>query len=136
MQSRIEDEIRLLRARFQTLEHGPRFEWILLPVFPLPPGRFNRPASRVMFALPVGYPQTGPDNFFVDVDLRLADGSAPPAFNPNRDSSSGPAAIPGEWGWFSWHPQVWRPAAKVTDGDNLLVFVTGIQMCLRGEEAG
>ena len=127
----------MLRGKYPTLEHGPGFEWVFLPVVPLPVGRFNKPATKVLFTLPLGYPQTGPDNFFVEVDLRLADGAMPPGFNPNRDSSSGPAPLSGDWGWFSWHPQAqaWRPAATAEGGDNLVVFVAGIHMCLRGEEA-
>jgi hypothetical protein len=135
MLTRIEEEVQLLQEKFPTLEHGPDFKWVLLPVLQLPAGRFNKAASHVLFTLPVAYPQVGPDNFFVDIDLRLVDGSTPPAFNPNANSSSGPAPLPGNWGWFSWHPQAWRPAANIADGDNLLGFVCGIQMCLRGEEA-
>ena len=135
MLARIQDEVGLLRQKFPTLEHGPDFKWVLLPIVRFPAGRFNKPTSPVLFTLPVAYPQTGPDNFFVDVDLRLFDGTTPLAFNANSNSSSGPAPMAGNWGWFSWHPQVWRPAAEIGEGDNLLTFVSGIQMCLRGEEA-
>ena|SRR5437868_3081285 len=135
MKARIAEEVQLLREKFPKLEHGPEFEWVLLPHFALPKGRFNKATAPILFALPVGYPNTGPDNFFTDVDLRLANGSMPPAFNPDSKSSSGPAPVPGSWGWFSWHPQKWTPRAAVTAGDNLLVFVSGVQLCLRGEES-
>jgi len=135
MKTRIKEEVDLLRGRFSALEHGPNFEWVRIPVFPFPKGRFNKASGPILFALPVGYPQTGPDNFFTDVDLRLVGGSLPPGFNASPQSSSGPAPVPGNWGWFSWHPNKWTAAAEITAGDNLLVFVTGIQMCLRGEES-
>lgn len=133
MQVRVHEEIQLLKQRFPLLENGEN--WVKIPDLPLPAGRFNKERTTVLFVLPVGYPNSGPDNFFADMDLRLKDGSTPPAFNLNSNSSSGAAPIEGSWGWFSWHPQSWRPAATIEKGDNLLVFVTGIQMCLRGEEA-
>ena len=135
MHERVSSEVELLRKRFPALEHGEQFKWVLIPVFPLPPGRFNKEETRLLFAVPIGYPNTGPDDFFVDVDLRLRDGSVPPAFNPNSNSSSGPAPAAGNWGWFSWHPQAWRPATTVEGGDNLQTFLIGVSLCLRGEES-
>jgi hypothetical protein len=134
MHERVRDEIALVRNRYADVEHGPNLEWILVPMFPTPPGRFNKETTKVMFVIPAGYPQTGPDDFFVDGDLRLVGGSTPPGFNQGPNSSSGPAPIPGDWGWFSWHPKDWRPAARVEDGDNLLTFLRGVTACLEGRE--
>jgi hypothetical protein len=135
MHARVIDEFAMLRAKFPDLEHGIDFDWVFLPAVLLPLGRFNKPHSKILFRIPAGYPQTGPDNFFVDVDLRLSGGGNPPAFNIGIQSSSGAALLPGEWGWFSWHPQKWRPAATIEGGDNLYGFVLSIQVCLRGEES-
>jgi hypothetical protein len=123
----------LLRCVHPQAELGEN--WVLLPSFVLPQGRFNRGETPVLFVIPVGYPNTGQDNFFVHVSLQLKGDGLPAAFNPNANSSSGPAPVPGEWGWFSWHPQSWRPAANPRTGDNLVTFVTGIGICLRGEES-
>jgi len=133
---RVKEEIDLLKRQFPKLEHGEKLDWVLLPDMALPDGRFNRATTPVMFLVPASYPQCGPDNFFVDLGLRLKDGANPPAFNANGQSSTGPAPVAGQWGWFSWHPQAWRPAATVEGGDNLLGFVRGINVCLRGEESG
>jgi len=135
MHERVFAEVELLRKKYPALEHGEQFNWVLIPMYPLPPGRFNKNETRLLFAIPIGYPNTGPDNFFVDVNLRLKDGGTPPAFNPNANSSTGSAAVPGDWGWFSWHPQSWRPAASIEGGDNLQTFLTGVSLCLRGEES-
>ncbi len=135
MEARLQEEMAFLRRHFPRLEHGPGMEWVMIPEFPLPAGRYNRSQTPLLFKLPGVYPQAGPDNFFVDVELRLTTGAMPPAFNPNAESSSGPAPTTGRWGWFSWHPQSWRPAATVEGGDNLLVFVRGVGLCLRGEES-
>jgi len=136
MQSRIIQEIELLKSQFLDLRHGDKFDWALIQELRLPPERFNRSRVMILFVIPVGYPQTGPDNFFTDADLRLKEGPMPPAFSRGSQSSSGTAPIEGNWGWFSWHSQSWRPAAMIEGGDNLLTFVRGIKLCLRGEESG
>lgn len=135
MHARVRQEVELLKRQFPELRHDEELRWVLIPDLPLPAGRFNRRATAVLFGIPPGYPQTGPDNFFVSVDLRLTDGATPPAFNPGSQSSSGTAPLAGDWGWFSWHPQAWRPSAIIEGGDNLLGFVRSINLCLRGEEA-
>src|ERR1700688_1715954 len=116
MQARVIQEVTMLLAKFSDLEHGKDFDWVLLPSVLLPVGRFNKDRCKILFGIPVGYPQTGPDNFFVDVDLRLNGGGTPPAFSVGNQSSSGAAALQGTWGWFSWHPKNWRPAATVEGG--------------------
>jgi len=136
MHERVGTEIELLRGKYPALRHGSDLNWVLIPEFDLPPGRFNKEKTPLLFSIPVGYPNTGPDNFLVTVELRLKDGGMPPGFNPNSNSSSGAAAVSGDWGWFSWHPQSWRPAASIEAGDNLLTFVRGVNLCLRGEESG
>lgn len=135
MNERVREEIELLKKQFPELQHGDQLDWGLIPELVLPPERFNKSSTKVLFRIPVGYPATGPDNFFVDADLRLKNGSPPPAFNAGSQSSSGPAPIEGSWGWFSWHPQTWRPAATIEGGDNLMGFVRSINLCLRGEES-
>lgn len=134
MRERLLEELELLRRLYPDVRYGDN--WVLVPAYRLPPSRFNLDSTPVLFTVPIGYPATGPDNFFVDVSLRLKNGSAPPAFNPNQNSSTGSAPIPGNWGWFSWHPSTWRPKAKPEAGDNLVTFLKGVGVCLRGEESG
>ena len=133
MSDRVLAEFELLRALFPHATLGN--SWVLLADYLLPGGRYNLERTPVLFSIPVGYPNTGPDNFFVDVALRLHDGGMPPGFNPNSNSSTGPAPVNGSWGWFSWHPQSWRPTADPRNGDNLATFVKGVGVCLRGEES-
>jgi hypothetical protein len=134
MHTRVQQEIAMLQQKYPPLEHGAAHDWVLLPIVALPPGRFNKTECRVLFRIPAGYPQTGPDNFFVDSDLRLANSAAPPALNIGNQSGSGAAPVEGSWAWFSWHPQQWRATATIEGGDNLYGFVTSILVCLRGEE--
>ena len=133
MRERLEQEFALLRVEHQDAQLGEN--WVLLPHYVLPRGRFNLIETPLLFVVPLGYPNTGPDNFFVSAALRLQNGAIAPGFNQNANSSSGVAPVPGDWGWFSWHPQSWRPTANPADGDNLLTFLRGVGMCLRGEEA-
>jgi hypothetical protein len=134
MSCRRNQEIELTRERFPDLSHGEHFDWILIPDFPLPLGRFNQESTRFLVKIPVGYPNTGPDNFFVDRTIKLANGGIPPGCNLNNNSSSGPAPLPGGWAWFSWHPKSWRPMATITEGDNLITFIRSAVACLNGAE--
>lgn len=136
MYERVKEEIELLRQKFPDLKHGESLDWVLLPEYLLLPSFFNKDQTKLMWIIPQGYPQTAPDDFFVDADLRLKNGSNPPSFNLGPKSSSGLAPVPGEWAWFSWHPQQgkWKPAADINKGDNLLTFLRSVNICLRGEE--
>lgn len=134
MHERVKEEIQLLQQKFPKLQHGDELNWVLIPEYPLP-DLFNKSHTNLMWNIPAGYPQTAPDDFFVDGDLKLKNGSNPPAFNIGPNSSSGPAPIPGNWGWYSWHPQAqWKPNASIEKGDNLLTFLRSVNICLRGEE--
>jgi hypothetical protein len=135
MHERVKREIEMVQEKHPGLQHGEQLNWVLIPDYPLPPDRYNKERTKLLFVIPPGYPNTGPDDFFVDADLRLKDGGQPPGLNPGSNSSSGPAPLPGEWAWFSWHPASWRPAATIEGGDNLFTFLRSVNMCLRGEEA-
>jgi E2/UBC family protein E len=135
MHERVLREIETIRSKCPALQHGEYLEWVLIPDYPLPAGRYERDQTRLLFIIPPGYPNTAPDSFFVDIHLKLKGGGSPPAFNPGANSSAGPAPVGGDWAWFSWHPQSWRPAAAIEGGDNLMTFLRGVNMCLRGEEA-
>jgi len=134
MNERVEEEIGLLKEKFPRLRHGDKHQWVLIPEFPLPVGRYNKGYTDLLFNIPLGYPNTGPDDFFVEGDLKLMEGGNPLGFNVGSKSSSGPAQVEANWGWFSWHPVSWRPAATIQGGDNLLTFLRGVNLCLKGAE--
>lgn len=134
MHERVGREIELIREKYPELENGDQQDWVLIPVYPLPQSRFNKDRTKLLFSIPPGYPNTGIDNFFVDGELRLTNGGMPPGFNTGSNSSSGSAPLDGNWGWFSWHPKAWRPAATIEGGDNLLTFLLGVNLCLQGKE--
>jgi hypothetical protein len=77
---------------------------VTLPEVPLPPG-WSASTTTVWFVVPVGYPAAQPDCFWVDADLRLANGSLP--------SNSGAQSVPVVGApalWFSWHLSARRPS--------------------------
>lgn len=134
MYERVEREISLVRGRHPKLEHGEQLNWVMISNYPVPRGRFNKERTRLLFLIPVGYPNTGPDDFFVDGDLCLNGGGTPPGMNPGPQSGSGTAPVGDNWAWFSWHPKDWRPAATIEGGDNLLTFLRSVNLCLEGKE--
>jgi hypothetical protein len=133
MHERVKQEIAILKRNFPDLQHGDQLDWVLISKYQLPDGRFNRDFGQILWKIPIGYPQIGPDDFFTDSDLRLNDASMPPSFNIGSNSSAGPAPIPGNWGWFSWHPETWRPSSTIEGGDNLVSFLRSVNRCLKGE---
>lgn len=134
MHDRVAEEIVLLKERYPDLQHGEQFGWVLIHDYVLPADRYNKFRTEILFIVPPVYPNAGPDNFFVDCDLKLKDGSNPPGLNLGPNSGSGSAPVEGSWSWFSWHPQSWHPAASISNGDNLLTFIRGVNMCLQGVE--
>jgi hypothetical protein len=134
MSERISQEIALLRERFPEVIHGLARDWILIPHYPLPEGRYNRTWTPLLVVLQKEYPSTAPDNFFVFGQLRLKDGSTPPGLNQGSQSSTGAASVGGDWSWFSWHPVEWKPGADIRGGDNLQTFLRGATACLEGKE--
>lgn len=135
MHERVSEEITLLKERYPDLQHGEQCNWVLIPDYILPSNRYNKERTKILFNIPTAYPNAGPDNFFVDGDLTLRDGSNPLGLNIGPNSGSGSAIVEGSWSWFSWHPASWRPTASILGGDNLLTFIRGVNMCLHGVEA-
>jgi len=133
MHDRVLKEIEIVRLKYRNLQYGEKLDWMLITAYPLPLGLYNKAQTKLLFLIPPGYPNTGPDNCFVEADVRLSNGGMPPSLNLGSQSSSGTAPIPGDWAWFSWHPQVWSPAVNIEDGDNLMTFLRGVSLCLRGE---
>ncbi len=125
MEERIAEEIRLLKEKYPSLKHGEGYRWVMISDFNLPEG-YNRKTTRLLFLIPNAYPQAAPDNFYVDPGLKFANE------NPLTSYSEG-AQIPieGSWGCFSWHPEIWQPAAEIKNGDNLLTFIRSVNIRLR-----
>lgn len=111
------------------------FYGVLLPQFPLPPGRFVAEATPdspigagtpvthvdVLLRLQKLYPQAAPDMFWVRPYLRLASGGVPQA-SEQREAYFGKI-----WQRFSWHLRSgWTPMQ-----DTLEDFVAFVRLRLK-----
>jgi len=100
--------------------------WVVIKDFPLPPG-YNYERTDVLVLLPPNYPQTPPDWFYVDDNLRLANGAEPDhvfyndtLYDPNDELfGSAPPQMRG-WTACCLHIRSWKPAANPLNGHSLL----------------
>lgn len=131
MNERVRNEIDLVRQKYPDLQHGNNLDWVFIPEYPLPKNIYNRSSTKFFFLIPNVYPNSGPDNFFVESGFRLFDGSLPNSYNEGSTPTGHSLPVPGTWGWFSWHPEKWQPAAVIEEGDNLLAFFKAVNIRLR-----
>ena len=68
---------------------------------------FNKPTSDLLLRIPRSYPDAGPDMFWVEVSVTLADGRLPQA----AEAVEGPYAG-RQWRRFSWHRRGWNPSIE------------------------
>jgi hypothetical protein len=64
---------------------------------------FNHPTTTMLLRIPRAYPDAGPDMFWTDIDLKLADGNIP------KQSDSLETYMGRQWRRFSWHHNRWNP---------------------------
>ncbi|HOX05897.1 MAG TPA: E2/UBC family protein [Planctomycetota bacterium] len=125
MDERLRNELEMLKQSYPGVQYDERQRRVTIAGFPMPPG-WNRATTTLVFSLPVTYPETSPDNFYVETGLRLASGE-----KPDNYTEDGGSPIPG-YGVFSWHPKgAWRCATPIEAGDNLVTFVRHILWRLR-----
>jgi len=87
--------------------------------FPLGDG-FNMAASDLLLRVPRSYPDTGPDMFWTEPALTLANGQIP------QSTDSIETHLGRSWRRFSWHRQPWNPTI-----DNLHGHIEFINRRLR-----
>jgi len=127
MIERILQEIEILQKQYGELEYDPNGSWIVFKKFKLPPGWY-REETELLVIIPSGYPSTPPNNFFVPIGFRLANG------NQASNYSEPVAYLNRQWGQFSYHLDgEWNPSEKIFEGDNLLSFM--LKVCERLKEA-
>jgi hypothetical protein len=92
-------------ARIEICADGQRV--LVMPNVPICAG-WNKAAVAMVFLVPAGYPQVKLDCFYVDADLRLANGELP-------GQSSIQQVFGSSYLWFSWHITEWNPASASLD---------------------
>jgi hypothetical protein len=130
---RIQYEVALAALRYSRT-HSADFDdeagsWVMIKDFPLPEG-YNYETTDILVLLPPNYPQTPPDWFYVDDNLRLADGRRPShvfyqqtTHDPNtrlvNRAEEKPPQMKG-WTGCCLHIRSWQPAANPVEGHSLL----------------
>ena len=117
-------EVELLRQQYPQVEHGPDLDWVMFKDFSLPPG-WDRDTTDVLVLIPLGYPETAPDNFYVRNGLHLLSGNAPGNF------AEGQVVLGDSWAQFSYHADTWAPTRDLWSGDTLVTFMVAVERRLK-----
>jgi hypothetical protein len=117
---RLDKEIQELRAERQVdvIEEG---DWIniVIPAFALGEG-YAVTSSDLLIRVQRTYPDAGPDMFWLDVAVVLANGQLPQSADPIERYQG------RDWRRFSWHRARWDPSV-----DNLHGYLEFIRKRLR-----
>lgn len=101
----VNDQIRRVRRDYPGLAVTKQADGSIdleIASFQLPPG-WTETETAVMVSVPVGYPDSKPQGFFVDTDLGLASRS-------QAGGLSGPQDRNGRsWNYFCWNSESWNP---------------------------
>ena len=118
-------ELKIVESIYGHLEVAPDLAWFIVPSWQLPPG-WNKSQVALLLLVPPGYPITPPDNFYVDQDLRLANGAMP-------GNTSLVTQVGRQWLQFSYHVEGgdWKPSQDPEKGHNLVTFLRGVGQRLR-----
>lgn len=92
---------------------------VIVPGCELPSG-WSKPRTDVKFIAPVGYPHARPDCFWIDPEVRIANGGMPMNAGLNALPEIGTPQL-----WFSWHLQNWNP-----NRDTLMTYFRVIEQRL------
>jgi hypothetical protein len=117
---RLEKELVELRKEF-TLDIAEDGDWIDIVIDDYPLGEgFNVNSSRLLIRAQRTYPDAGPDMFWLETKVLLANGRPPQAAEAIE-------MYRGQgWRRFSWHRQKWTPSV-----DNLHGYLEFIRRRLR-----
>ncbi len=73
---------------------------------------WNKSETKLLIIADISYPNSKLDMFWVDQDVRLADGRIP------QSGGTFETYLNQQWHRFSWHVQKWNPAV-----DNLVTYL-------------
>ncbi len=121
---KLEQELDILRTEYD-LEVIEDSDFINLIFRDFPLGAlFSVPSSKLLLRVPKIYPEAGPDMFYTDPAVRLANGELP------KNTESVETFVGTNWRRFSWHrQQPWHPIA-----DNMHSCIEFIRRRLRKNE--
>jgi len=115
-QDRLIQELGYLHGRFKNTVRQDM--WFLVKDFHLPDG-WSAPKTDIAFRIQPGYPVTPPYGFYVPTGIRF-NGQIPTNY---QDVMAEQPPFEGQWGMFSWAPEVWQASDNIGKGYNLLNWV-------------
>ncbi len=117
---RLEKELDELRRDYvvDVIENGASIN-LVFPKFPLGEG-FNVASSDLLLLLQRTYPDAGPDMFWLEKEVTLANGQCP------QNAECIELYIGRQWRRFSWHRQSWNPSI-----DNLHSYLEFVRRRLK-----
>lgn len=124
--TRLDEELALLRRRFENLEFRPDGQWVRIPEYRIPEELWQPSVVQIAFQIPSD-PATAPYAFHV----RSLDGEAS-VLQSISGQAIGNYAYPtttpwgSDWGTFSWSLEAWEPRTPITDGTTMLDFARSI----------
>lgn len=128
MNERIRQELDMVRVCYPDLEFIEDGRWVRIPRYRLPTNVWSLEGDvEVCFQVPEQLPGQAPYGFYARPELCLVAGGG----RPNNYEYPASTPFGGEWGKFSWSPEVWQPAAEPAAGSNLLNFVRSFSDRLR-----
>jgi hypothetical protein len=120
--SRVEEELDLLRRRFEKLEYRTDGQWVRLPNYAIPDDLWRPSVIQVAFQIP---PQvaTAPYAFHVH-PLEGETAALETITGQAIGNYVYPATTPwgADWGTFSWQLEAWQPTTPINDGTTMLDF--------------
>jgi hypothetical protein len=112
---KLQRELEELRAQYELEVHDDgSFVHVVLRALPIAHG-YSQTSTNVLIRIPRAYPDAGPDMFWTDEGLLLADGRIPQSAECLEDH------IGRRWRRFSWHHNRWNPI--VDNVHNYIEFV-------------
>lgn len=107
--------------------------WVQLPQFFLPDG-WNHESTPILIVVNNSYPASQPDGFYLSKQLHDRQGRTPAHYFEHRNRFN--SLTERGWAWFCVHPDGWKPAVDVRDGDSIFKYMTLIHLVLSRTSAG
>lgn len=124
--TRLDEELALLRRRFENLAFRADGQWVRIPEFRIPEKLWQPSLVQIAFQVPLE-PATAPYGFHARpldgelTALRLVTGQ-------DILNYTHPTTTPwgNDWGTFSWALEAWEPSTPITQGTTMLDFARSI----------
>lgn len=120
---RIQNEMTIISHRFPVLFDEKNLNYISIKNFPLN-HNFNFDSTTLLLKIPVQYPFTPPEHFYLKKGLRYK-GKSPEHYFQNAGFND-----LSDLGWskFCLHTKSWKPTSDIISGDSLITFLELIKL--------